>query len=38
MAAAAIDHPNVIPIFDAGDEDGVLYITMRLVEGTDLRR
>jgi len=37
MIAAAIDHPNVIPIFDAGDEDGVLYITMRLVEGTDLR-
>ncbi len=37
MIAAAIDHPNVIPIFDAGDEDGALYITMRLVEGTDLR-
>jgi pSer/pThr/pTyr-binding forkhead associated (FHA) protein/predicted Ser/Thr protein kinase len=37
MIAAAIDHPNVIPIFDAGDEDGVLYITMRLVEGTDMR-
>ena len=35
--AAAIDHPNVIPIFDAGDESGVLYIMMRLVEGTDLR-
>lgn len=35
--AAAIDHPNVIPIFDAGEEDGVLFITMRLVEGTDLR-
>jgi len=35
--AAAIDHPNVIPIFDAGDESGVLYITMRLVNGTDLR-
>ena len=35
--AAAIDHPNVIPIFDAGEEDGLLYITMRLVEGTDLR-
>ncbi|MBV9915033.1 MAG: FHA domain-containing protein [Solirubrobacterales bacterium] len=35
--AAAIDHQNVIPIFDAGDEDGVLYIIMRLVEGTDLR-
>jgi pSer/pThr/pTyr-binding forkhead associated (FHA) protein/predicted Ser/Thr protein kinase len=37
MTAAAIDHPNVIPILDAGDEEGVLYITMRLVEGTDLR-
>ena len=37
MAAASIDHPNVIPILDAGEEDGVLYITMRLVEGTDLR-
>ncbi len=35
--AAAIDHPNVIPVFDAGDEGGVLYISMRLVEGTDLR-
>ena len=35
--AAAIDHPNVIPVFDAGDEGGVLFITMRLVEGTDLR-
>ncbi len=35
--AAAIDHPNVIPVFDAGDEDGVLYIMMRLVEGTDMR-
>ncbi|HEY6397356.1 MAG TPA: FHA domain-containing serine/threonine-protein kinase, partial [Solirubrobacteraceae bacterium] len=35
--AAAIDHQNVIPIFDAGDEAGHLYITMRLVEGTDLR-
>jgi pSer/pThr/pTyr-binding forkhead associated (FHA) protein len=35
--AAAIDHPNVIPVFDAGDQGGVLYIMMRLVEGTDLR-
>jgi pSer/pThr/pTyr-binding forkhead associated (FHA) protein/tRNA A-37 threonylcarbamoyl transferase component Bud32 len=37
MVAASIDHPNVIPILDAGDESGVLYISMRLVEGTDLR-
>jgi len=35
--AAAIDHPNVIPIFDAGTEGGLLFLTMRLVEGTDMR-
>jgi pSer/pThr/pTyr-binding forkhead associated (FHA) protein/tRNA A-37 threonylcarbamoyl transferase component Bud32 len=35
--AAAIDHPNVIPIFDAGEEDGVMFLTMRLVQGTDMR-
>src|SRR5881397_2092718 len=34
--AASLDHPNVIPIFHAGEEDGRLYVTMRLVEGTDL--
>jgi serine/threonine protein kinase len=37
MVAASIDHPNVIPILEAGDEDGTLFISMRLVEGTDLR-
>ena len=35
--AAAIDHQNVIPIFDAGEEQGVMYIMMRLVDGIDLR-
>jgi streptogramin lyase len=34
--AAGIDHPNVIPIYHAGEEDGVLFVTMRYVEGTDL--
>ena len=34
---AQLDHPNVIPIFDAGEADGVLYIAMRYVDGTDLR-
>ena len=34
--AAGIDHPNVIPIYDAGEVDGLLYIAMRYVEGSDL--
>src|SRR5437016_6244883 len=36
--AASIDHPHVIPIYEAGDADGLLYIAMRYVEGSDLRR
>ena len=35
--AAGLDHPNVIPIFEAGDQDGVLFIAMRYVEGADLK-
>jgi serine/threonine protein kinase len=36
--AAAIDHPHVIQIFHAGEHDGLLYLTMRYVDGTDLGR
>jgi streptogramin lyase len=36
--AAGIDHPNVIPVYEAGEADGRLYIAMRYVEGSDLRR
>ena len=36
QTAASIDHPNIIPIYEAGEEDGVLYIAMRYVEGDDL--
>jgi serine/threonine protein kinase len=36
-AAAAIDHPHIVPVFAAGESDGVLYIAMRYVEGRDLR-
>ena len=35
--AASIDHPNVVPIFEAGESEGTLYLAMRYVEGTDLR-
>ncbi len=35
--ASGLDHPNVIPIFEAGDQDGVLFIAMRYVEGADLK-
>ena len=34
--AASIDHPNVVTVYEAGEEDGQLYIAMRYVEGTDL--
>jgi hypothetical protein len=36
--AASLDHPNVIPIRHAGEEDGLLYVTMRYVDGSDLGR
>ena len=35
--AASLEHPNVIPIYDAREVDGLLVIAMRLVEGTDLK-
>ncbi|HEX6391377.1 MAG TPA: protein kinase [Solirubrobacteraceae bacterium] len=36
-AAAAIEHPNVVPIYYAGEAGGRLYIAMRFVDGEDLR-
>ena len=35
--AASLDHPNVIPIYEAGEADGSLFIAMRYVEGSDLK-
>jgi serine/threonine protein kinase len=36
-SAAAVDDPHIIPVFEAGDADGVLFIAMRYVPGGDVR-
>src|SRR5437868_7710230 len=36
--AASLDHPAIVPIYDAGEVAGQLYIAMRLVDGSDLKR
>src|SRR3954468_24635114 len=35
--AASIEHPNVLPVYEAGERDGVLFLAMRFVEGSDLK-
>jgi len=37
-AAAAVDDPHIIPVHEAGEAGGVLFIAMRFVQGGDLRR
>lgn len=36
--AASLDHPNIIPIYEAAEADGTLYIAMRFVVGSDLKK
>ena len=36
-AAAAVDHPNILPVYDVGDARGFLFIAMRYVQGGDVR-
>jgi CHASE2 domain-containing sensor protein len=36
--AASIEHPNVIPVYQAGEDNGLLFISMRLVDGVDLEQ
>jgi serine/threonine protein kinase len=35
-AVAALDHPNVVPLYEAGEQDGTVFIVTRWVEGTEL--
>jgi Protein kinase domain/SIR2-like domain len=35
--AASIEHPHIIPVYEAGEMDGVLFLAMRYVSGADLR-
>ena len=35
--AASLDHPNVVPVYDAGEADGRFYLVLRYVHGTDLK-
>jgi serine/threonine protein kinase len=36
QTAARLDHPNIVPVFDAGEAEGLLYIAMKYIEGVDL--
>jgi len=35
-SAAALDHPAIVPVYEAGDEDGLYFLAMRLVDGETL--
>lgn len=35
--AVSLDHPYIVPVYDAGEVEGLLYIAMRYVEGSDLQ-
>jgi class 3 adenylate cyclase len=37
LLAASLEHPHVIPIHEAGEGDGTVFLAMRYVEGSDLR-
>ncbi len=37
MLQAALEHPNIVPVYEAGESEDGLYIAMRLVRGVDLK-
>ncbi len=38
QSAAGLSHPNIVSVYDVGDDDGLYYIVMELVEGITLKR
>lgn len=38
MAVGLDDHPSIVPVHDAGEDDGKLYIAMRFIDGLDLKQ
>jgi serine/threonine-protein kinase len=37
QAAAAVGHPHIIPVYEAGEADGIVYVAMRYIRGEDAR-
>ena len=38
QAAAGLMHPNIVNVYDVGEENGIYYIVMELVEGITLEK